>query len=602
MTLISSKYFRAIALLNDSERRYLRLSVFLQSLLNVLDLLGVTLIGVITIISLQDGAFSNNSTLDSFITLLRIGNSSTTSKIIALTLLAGVLLITRTLVSIWLIRRTFHYLSKLSVNISANLANRVLNLPFNQVREFESQNVAYALTTGVERVTLGVIGTAVSVIGDMTLVLILMFGLSIFNPLLTLFTAAYFILVAYSIHRLSNERSKLISRNIASLVVAINSKIIEALVNIKDITVRGRRNYYVEEVKRNRQESSRFTSELAFMPFIGKYILESAIIIGALLLVASQLATSDSAKALSTLAVFLASSSRIAPAVLRVQQGLLNISTSFGLCDLTLTLHERVQSISLNENPKEFQIPRLSKNEPRILVENLSWRFESGSPPLFSDLNLTIDSKEFVAIIGPTGSGKSTLLDLLMGLRTPESGVVRIGGFDPSELIDAYPGTIGYVPQNIILVNGSILENLLLGFSADEVKQADIEFALVNSAMKGFIDSLPNGLMTQLGEWGEKISGGQKQRLGIARALISRPQVLFLDEPTSALDAVTESEFMDCLLNLRDKMTIIMVAHRLTTIRAADKLIYLSNGTILARGTFEEVRLKVHKFDIQVDF
>jgi ABC-type multidrug transport system fused ATPase/permease subunit len=338
------------------------------------------------------------------------------------------------------------------------------------------------------------------------------------------------------------------------------------------------------------------------MPFIGKYILESAIIIGALLLVASQLATSDSAKALSTLAVFLASSSRIAPAVLRVQQGLLNISTSFGLCDLTLTLHERVQSISLNENPKEFQIPRLSKNEPRILVENLSWRFESGSPPLFSDLNLTIDSKEFVAIIGPTGSGKSTLLDLLMGLRTPESGVVRIGGFDPSELIDAYPGTIGYVPQNIILVNGSILENLLLGFSADEVKQADIEFALVNSAMKGFIDSLPNGLMTQLGEWGEKISGGQKQRLGIARALISRPQVLFLDEPTSALDAVTESEFMDCLLNLRDKMTIIMVAHRLTTIRAADKLIYLSNGTILARGTFEEVRLKVHKFDIQVDF
>lgn len=221
--------------------------------------------------------------------------------------------------------------------------------------------------------------------------------------------------------------------------------------------------------------------------------------------------------------------------------------------------------------------------------------------PALSDINLSVKSGDFVAIVGPSGAGKSTLADIILGVIGPTNGNVRISNQIPQSVRASFPGLISYVPQDAFLINGTIRENLELGFEPGTFSDEEIWRALELANLRDFVSNSESKLETKVGENGASLSGGQKQRISIARALITKPKLLLLDEATSSLDAQVEADITVGLLGLKGQVTLVVIAHRLSTVVAADVVIYMNEGKIVATGTFDEVRIKIPNFNKQAN-
>jgi ABC-type multidrug transport system fused ATPase/permease subunit len=340
-------------------------------------------------------------------------------------------------------------------------------------------------------------------------------------------------------------------------------------------------------------------AENTFRQNISKYVIEMTIVFGALLISAIQFSTETASRAVAVLAIFLAASTRIGPAVLRVQAGLLQIKSSIGTAAPTLELIESLGREDFIEIVKDdVQVDHVGFNAS-ISVNNVSFRYPGNQESTVHEVNLVINPGDVVAIVGPSGAGKTTLVDLILGVITPDSGEIFISGKPPLDAVRSWPGAVSYVPQDVVITNSTFRENVTMGYPDRDSYQSLIRNALLVSHLKDFVESLPLGDRTKVGDRGTAISGGQRQRLGIARAMFTMPALLILDEATSALDGETEANISDSIQEMKGKVTVVMIAHRLSTIRNVDKVIYMESGKIKAVGTFTEVRDKVPDFDRQ---
>jgi ABC-type multidrug transport system fused ATPase/permease subunit len=262
-------------------------------------------------------------------------------------------------------------------------------------------------------------------------------------------------------------------------------------------------------------------------------------------------------------------------------------------------LLKRLESVKIC-GPSEEK-PRFSHDgfHPNVTIKSVHFRYPGSEKPAIQELSTQIDAGTMVAIVGPTGSGKTTTVDLLLGIFYPDAGQVLISGLSPSEAILQWPGAISYVPQDVVIANGTIKQNVCQGFNPDEVADDHVWEALSAAQLDSFVRTLPKGIDSEVGERGTKISGGQRQRLGIARALFTKPQLLVLDEATSSLDGETEAAVTSAIQALKGHVTVIVIAHRLSTVRSADSVIYFNDGKAIAQGTFHEVRTMVPGFDRQ---
>jgi ABC-type multidrug transport system fused ATPase/permease subunit len=234
-----------------------------------------------------------------------------------------------------------------------------------------------------------------------------------------------------------------------------------------------------------------------------------------------------------------------------------------------------------------------------IDVKKIEFSYPSAETPNIQDFDLQVKPGEIIAIVGPSGAGKTTFVDLLLGILQPNKGQIIVSGVTPLKAIETWPGAIAYVPQDVMIADGTIKENVTLGFPSVAVSDELVWEALKIASLDQFVRDLPGGIDSMVGERGSKLSGGQRQRLGIARAMITKPSLLVLDEATSALDSQIENEISESLSVLKGSTTIIIVAHRLSTVKDADKVVYLESGKKIAEGTFSEVRSKVANFDSQ---
>ena len=209
------------------------------------------------------------------------------------------------------------------------------------------------------------------------------------------------------------------------------------------------------------------------------------------------------------------------------------------------------------------------------------------------------DKHKIIILAAPSGAGKTTLIDLILGILEPDKGEISISGVNPLAAISKWPGAIGYVPQDVMISNSTIRQNVCLGYSESEILDEDVWSALEVAQLADFVRNLPNQLSTFVGDRGAKLSGGQRQRLGIARAMFTRPKLLVLDEATSSLDAQTEDNVTSTINKIREDSLVLIVAHRLATVRRADLVIYMQEGQIKAQGSFEQVRELIPNFDTQ---
>ena len=226
--------------------------------------------------------------------------------------------------------------------------------------------------------------------------------------------------------------------------------------------------------------------------------------------------------------------------------------------------------------------------ERELRLDEVTFRYPTREEPALRDVSFADRAGESFGIVGPTGSGKSTLLDVILGMLEPESGTVSLDGMPLGERRDAWQRSIGYVPQDVYLVDDTLRANVALGWYGDEIDDERVREAIRLAGLDDVVAGLPDGLDTIVGERGVRLSGGQRQRVGLARALYTRPSVLVLDEATSNLDQATEHRIVETLAALRGGVTMIVVTHRQASVRHCDRLLYLEGGRVRALGTFDE--------------
>ena len=591
---------RSLKLISSSDRRKVFAVTAVQVFMSLLDLLGVAVIGILGALAVSGvQSKSPGNRVQSALSVLQIENRTFQEQAAILGVLATFLLISRTLISIFFTRRILFFLSRRSAVISSDLVSKLLAQPILVVQARTTQETLYAVTSGVSAITLGIIGVLVTVISDTALLAVMAIGLLIVDPTIALSTFIVFMVVGLVLYKYMHKRAQTLGSMDSELTIISSEKVIEVLDSYRELVVRNRRAYYAEQIGALRMTLANTQAELSFMPNISKYVIETTMVVGALLISGAQFLLQDAGHAVATLSVFLAAGTRIAPAVLRLQQGSISLKGNLGIATRTLDLFEQLQFVE----PVEKSNPALDTVhegfEATGTVEGVTFSYPNSAKPALADVSFTFKPGELIAIVGPSGAGKTTLVDLLLGILRPVSGEIRISGVSPEIAVSNWGGAIGYVPQNVAISNGTIRQNISLGYSDDTVSDEDIWQLLDLAQLGEFVNSLPEKINARAGERGSKLSGGQRQRLGIARAIYTKPKLLVLDEATSALDGQTEADISDSINALKGDVTVVVIAHRLSTIRGADKVIYLEDGKLLSMGTLEEVRAQVPNFNQQ---
>lgn len=583
-----------------ADKLKLRLVVILQIFLSLLDLVGVALIGIIGALTIS-GVRSQTPTgrVNSVLEFLGLGNFTFQTQTIILSLASVFILVTRTILSVLITRRTLFFLSRRSAEISSKLITQVMAQPLVTLSQFSSQHIHYTLSTGSTALTLGVFGNLVSIISDAALLIVLGIGIFIIDPLIAIFTVTVFGTIMVVMYFLTNTRTQKISRKFTETSIKDSEVLLELLAGYREAFIRNRRGYFVDRAKKIKWDLADTSAELAWLPNISKYVVEIAFTVGTMMVAGLQFVVNDAAQAVGSLSLFLAAGTRVTPALLRVQQNLVNMNGSLVRAKPTIELFSATNSLLVVPAYSNDVDLEHSDFFPEIQLQDVSFAYPDSGEPTLHRVNISIQQGQTVAIVGPSGSGKSTLVDLILGVHEPLSGDIRISGLTPIESIAKWPGAIGYVPQEVVLRAGSIASNVSSGFEIMDSESDLVINAIEMAQLRQFVNTLPEGILTNVGERGSKLSGGQRQRIGIARALFTKPKLLVLDEATSALDGQTESEISDAIQGLKGKVTLILIAHRLSTVMKADKIIYLEAGRIRAQGSFDEVRAAVPNFDKQ---
>ena len=573
---------------------------FAQIVVNLLDLFGVAIVGVLGALTVN-GIKSQQpgSRITQILEFAHLNTFSFQLQVAILGLVVVLSMMLRTLLSIYFARKTLFFLAHQSAEISSILVSKLLAQDLLKVQKRTTQENLYAVTTGVNIVVLGVVGSGVLLIADTSLLIFMLFGLFVVDPIVALSTLILFGAIAYGLYKFMHLRAAKLGANQMHLTIQSNGSLLDAINSYRELVVLNRRSYVSHQIALQRVSLADMTAELQFMPNLSKHLIESTVILAAMIISAIQFIVQDSTQAIATLAVFLAAGSRIAPAVLRLQQSAIQIRSSMASASPTLDLSLELQFVQpLPIDKGEFDRNYEGFN-PAIKLENVNFSYPGSSQTLIRNLNLEIKAGDFVAIVGPSGGGKSTVVDLILGIIKPNSGSVKISSLEPLDTYEKWPGAVAYVPQDVYLFDGTVKENLCLGYNSELIDEEQLKQVLKETKLDFLFETHNHGILTQVGEAGTKLSGGQRQRIGIARALISRPKLLITDEATSALDGQTEADISDAIQRLKGSTTVVMIAHRLSTVRNADIVVYMKDGKILAQGTFSEVRTAVLDFDKQ---
>jgi len=594
---------KVLLLLNRSDRYKLGLVLIINTGLAFLDLIGVALIGItsaILIRGLQGLAAGDQVTR--FLELLNLNELPQRHLLLLLGGCAISFFILKTILSVYFLRRTLRYMSTRTAQISSSLVSKMLNRPVEKIFIKPIQHQIYNVTGGVERLVGGAVTSLVVIASDLVLLLVILIGLMLVDPVTSIGTFFVFTGIGFLLYFLLHKRVAILNSKFAYQNIYFNQKVSEGINSFRDLFIKGGREFYVNEIRKTKMRLAGYDAEIKFLPNISKYTIEISVILGIAVVAGIQFYLFDSNRAIAVISVFLAASTRIAPAIIRLQQNVIAVKSSLSAAKPTLELIDELNGVEELERIETVISTNHANFSPRIKLSNLKFIYSDATENTIQDISLEIGEGKFIALVGPSGGGKSTLIDLILGLLAPSSGSVTISGLTPVDAIKKWPGSIGYVPQDVFIENSTVKENICLGFNPESVSDDLVWQALQLADLSDFVKSLAGQLSYRISDAGKNLSGGQRQRLGIARALLTKPKIVIFDEATSALDAKTENRVSESILKLTGECTVIFIAHRLSVVRSADMIYYIDKGKIISQGTFEELRSINADFNNQANF
>jgi ABC-type multidrug transport system fused ATPase/permease subunit len=570
-------------ILTLAERKKYNWITVTSILVTLLDLVGIFLIGLLTVITL--GAIQQqgiSSSVNLFLEISQLNNYSVQIQVAFLGILAAVVLISRTLFSMFLSKKMITFLANQCTEVSKTILNGFFYKSISFMNGRSQQQFIFLVANGVEAIMIKILPAFSTIIVDSFLFLTLVILLLIVQPYMAVFTLLFIVFAGVINIYFYNRKSSKLGAIGSRLEVEINSKIKETLVIFDVAVLKNRVNHFVGKFAELKEFQAKIVSEIYLLPNFIRYTFELTIVFAILLITAFQFFFFDSIKAVTSITLFVAASTRIAPALLRIQQSYIQIKSNGALALETINLINETKLQYSSKDIKSDLFYSQSKFSPKIYVKDLSFGHRASNHNLIDGVSFTINEGETFVVIGESGVGKTTLINLVLGFLPKNiSGDIRISDLSPREVYEKYPGAISYVPQKSSIIAGTIRENISLGY--DPVNFSDEEFWRVLDLVElsGFVKSFDYGLDQSITEGGSNLSGGQKQKLTIARALFTNPKLLILDEPTSALDGGADDNILNNLKRIEPKITFLIITHRYSTMKLADRVLFMrKNGTI----------------------
>ena len=482
-------------------------------------------------------------------------------------------------VSTWIQRG---FLTKISARLSARMLEIYIRQPYSYHLR-QNSSVLIRNTQDASMVVAGGIEPSLTVLSDGLIAVSLFVVLVVVEPLGTLSAIAIFLSATYHFQRFTNSRLQRWGKQRQQQKGKIIKTIQQSLGAVKDVQVLGREQMFIDVHREQQIVDTDLLRRINMTQALPRLWLEIIAMGSMASLVVIMLWVGKEVNAIvPVVGLFALSAFRVLPSVNKIVNGLQTLRVSRSTIE---TIHQDLglavpQSNGIDDVQFEFSL---------LSTSNLNFRYEMTDEDVLKNVNISVQRGEAVGFVGQSGSGKSTLIDILLGLLDPKNGSVSINGLSIGEVKRQWQHIVGYIPQTIFLMDDSLRRNIAIGIADSEIDEVAIHDALKSAQLEDFVASLPEGLDTVVGERGVRLSGGQRQRIGIARALYHRPSVLVLDEATSSLDTETEKGVMQAVQALQGDKTVIIVAHRLSTVEYCDRLYRLDAGRIVDEGTFDEV-------------
>lgn len=521
-----------------------------------------------------------------------------------LVVLAAMAFLLRAVLNLLVSLAMVRYLAKVEVRASSIFASYLFGGSLGRVRRFSASDIQYMLNPSTAALYSGVLTSTASLFSNFVFALMVLGAFVLVNPFAAVAVAIYLLVIVTVIQSFLSKRLVRVGEAVNKWSVESSAAVLDSISAFKEIGVLGAHEHFVDNFSKARSELASIKATQEVLRATPRIVIEQGLMLGVLAFTAWQIVGTDAAAGLASLGFFLAGSVRLIGAAVPIQNAISSLKTKAvqaGLArDLTLELEEHLgHRLNLEHSHLEprTESSRGARDESteavHVVIEDLEFSYPGGSEPALKRLSMEILPGSFVAVIGPSGAGKSTLADLILGLHDPSRGKVRLNGAAPSDLRREFPGLVSYVPQRPGMVSGSIAENIALGIEREAVDDDRVWEALSMASLDDVVRHFEDGLDSSIGRQSDKLSGGQLQRLGLARAIYPNPGLIVLDEATSALDAKSEFEVSENLSRFKGRATLLVIAHRLSTVQKADCVYVVDGGEIIASGTFNYLRKTV---------